>query len=631
MTKGAIKLIITAVILVMFAWALYPTINLNFLKDKEEIAQLKQEDQDAYEKMVKQAISLGLDLQGGMHVVLEVDIKTLLYKIAKTKDDILEKSLNDAEIVAVEEDEDIVDLFVKNLRKENKELVDYYGTTSMREHDKILDYLRKQIDGVIDRSLQVLENRVDEFGVSEPIIHKQGDLRIVIELAGVDDPQRIRGLIGQTAILEFKLLKDSEVCSKVYQRLLDLYMGEQDSLFSEAETQADEAKKEEVDKEEDKVTTDELFGEVGEDTVKKAEDEEAAKEPLFFGNPRQPQTVILPKAKINLFKEFIEREDVKQIITDLAGKSELLLSAKLSRYDNFDFYTVYLVNKEAELTGNTIEDAKPMNANMSQASNFGSFQVSLTFGDDGVKQFARTTGANIKKRLAIVLDNKIYSAPVIRNKIPNGRASIDGMANLEEARDLAIVLKAGSLPTPVTIVEERTVGPSLGKDSIEKGTRSILLGLLLVIIFMVVYYRIGGIIADFALVFNMIIIMGLMGYFHATLTLPGIAGIILTIGMAVDANVLIFERIREELRKGKTPKNAVEVGYGKALSAIWDANITTFIAAVVLFNYGTGPIKGFALTLMIGIGASMFTAIFATRSIFDFLMERGYLRKKLTI
>ncbi|MCK5076383.1 MAG: protein translocase subunit SecD, partial [Calditrichia bacterium] len=512
----------------------------------------------SYKDIKNKAIKLGLDLQGGMHVVLEVDVKTLLYKIAKTKDAVLEKSLNNAEITAIEEDEEILPIFIKNLRKENKELVDYYGTTSMREHDKIIEYLRKQIDGVIDRSLQVLENRVDEFGVSEPIIHKQGKHRIVIELAGITDPQRIRNLIGQTAMLEFKMLRDPEICSVVYEKLIKLYMGEQDSLFAdkvEDEDKIEDSKIAEADKEEEKVTTDELFGEVEKDTLKVADTKEQTQvEPLFLGDPRQPQTVILPKAKVNQFKRFIERKDVQNIIEEIAGRSQLLMSAKLNRYDNFDFYTVYLVNEEAELTGNTIEDANPMSANLSDATGFGSYQVSFNLDSEGAKQFARTTGANVNKRLAIVLDNKIYSAPNIRNKIPNGRASIDGMASLEEARDLSIVLKAGSLPTPVTIIEERTVGPSLGKDSIEKGSMSIMIGFLLVIIFMLFYYKIGGIIADFALVFNMLIIMGVMGYFHATLTLPGIAGLILTIGMAVDANVLVFERIREELRKGKTPK-----------------------------------------------------------------------------
>ncbi len=626
MTKGAIRLLVTGLILVLFVWALYPTVNLNFFMDKDKLEKVKLEDQDAYDRMLKKSVSLGLDLQGGMHVVLEVDVKTLLHDIAKVKDDILDSALDTAEKASLENESDFITEFVLALRKQNKELVDYYGSAKLRENDKLLEHLRKQVDDAIDRSLQVLQNRVDEFGVAEPVIHKQGKRRIVIELAGITDPQRIRELIGKTAMLEFKLLKDPEVCSALYEKLLKLYMGEQEAAKDEDQV----ADKNEQTKKDGEVTTEELFGEEQQDTTAVAE-EDTAVEPLFFGNPQDPQTVILPRAKVNKFKQFIQRDDVKKIIHEVAGRAELLIGAKLRRYDNFDFYTVYLVNENAELTGNYIEDAYPQSANMASSANIGSYEVALSLDNEGAKKFARTTGANIKKRLAIVLDNNVYSAPSIRNKIPGGRATIDGMANLEEARDLAIVLKAGSLPTPVKIVEERTVGPSLGKDSIQKGTRSVVFGFVLVVLFMIIYYRIGGLIADFALLFNLIIVMGVMGYFHATLTLPGIAGIILTIGMAVDANVLIFERIREELRKGKTPRNAVEMGYGKALSAIWDANITTFIAGVVLFNYGTGPIKGFALTLMIGIAASMFTAIFATRSIFEFLLERGFLRKKLSI
>jgi preprotein translocase subunit SecD len=237
------------------------------------------------------------------------------------------------------------------------------------------------------------------------------------------------------------------------------------------------------------------------------------------------------------------------------------------------------------------------------------------------------TGANLNKRLAIILDRRVHSAPVIQSKIRDGRARITGLETMDEAKDLSVVLKAGALPAPVKLLEERTVGPSLGKDSIRKGTNSALIGLLLVALFMMVYYKFSGFVADLALIFNIIILMGVMSYFHATLTLPGIAGIILTIGMAVDANVLVFERIREEMDKGKTVWASIETGYSRALVTILDANITTLIAGVVLYNFGSGPVKGFALTLMIGIVASVFTAVFVTRTIFEFLLDRKIIKK----
>jgi preprotein translocase subunit SecD len=251
----------------------------------------------------------------------------------------------------------------------------------------------------------------------------------------------------------------------------------------------------------------------------------------------------------------------------------------------------------------------------------------LTFDSVGAKLFEQITGENIKRRLAIVLDNKVNSAPVIQDKISGGRAQITGRFTMDEARDLAIVLRAGALPAPVKIIEERTVGPSLGKDSIEKGFKSMIFGGLVVIIFMVIYYGLSGVIADIALLLNILLIMGGLAFFGATLTLPGIAGMILTIGMSVDANVLIFERIREEVRLGKTPRTAVEGGFGKALVTILDANITTLIAALVLFQFGSGPVRGFAVTLSIGIIASLFTAIFVSRIIFDYIYVHHKVKK----
>ena len=275
----------------------------------------------------------------------------------------------------------------------------------------------------------------------------------------------------------------------------------------------------------------------------------------------------------------------------------------------------YLLKKRAVLTGEYLTDAR-----VQIDSQYNEPYVSISFDSRGARIFEQVTGANIKKRLAIVLDNVVNSAPVIQDKISGGRAQITGRFTMDEARDLAIVLRAGALPAPVKIIEERTVGPSLGKDSINSGLKSMLIGGLLVILFMAVYYKFSGIIADLALILNIIYIAAGLAVFGATLTLPGMAGVILIIGMAVDANVLIFERIREELRLGKTLRAAIEGGYGKALVTILDANITTLIAALVLFQFGTGPVRGFAVVLSIGIVASLFTALVISRLIFDYLV-----------
>jgi preprotein translocase subunit SecD len=275
----------------------------------------------------------------------------------------------------------------------------------------------------------------------------------------------------------------------------------------------------------------------------------------------------------------------------------------------------YLLKNKTLLTGDSLESAQ-----VKISDRFGEPYVSIKFNPQGSNDFDRITGENVKKRLAIILDGTVHSAPVIQERISGGQAQITGSFTMDEAKDLAIVLRAGALPAPVNILEERTVGPSLGQDSIEKGIWATIIGALLVVVFMVVYYRLAGLVANAALLLNIIILLGALAAFRATLTLPGIAGIVLTIGMAVDANVLIFERIREELRAGKTPRSAIEAGYSKAFSAIFDSNVTTLIAALFLFQFGTGPVKGFAVTLSIGIVISMFTAIFVTRIIFDYFV-----------
>jgi protein-export membrane protein SecD len=377
------------------------------------------------------------------------------------------------------------------------------------------------------------------------------------------------------------------------------------------------------------VSLDELFGtedsqEAAVDTSGKEEDD-LFEQNLFFLHPTSQRTLLVPIEKKEKFREFLTLKDVQKIIQDEAGDVEFLWGSKAEYEDQF--IEVFLVNTRSELTGETIMEADPRAGSQMDPTSIGKYEVSFTLNDDGTRIFSRVTGANIKKRLAVVLDRQVYLAPEIQVKIRDGRSRITGLNTMEEAQDLSIILRAGALPAPVRIIEERTVGPSLGLDSILSGSRSALYGMILVAIFMLLYYKLSGALANMALALNIIFIMAVMAYFNATLTLPGIAGIILTIGIAVDANVLIFERIREELQKGKTIKSAIDQGYGNALSAILDANVTTFIASVVLYTFGSGPIKGFALTLMIGIVASMFTAIVVTRVVFDYAVSKWSIKK----
>ncbi len=621
-TKLTVKLSIVVLSFLLFSYFVYPSVKFQFLMSKQEREKLQLEDPVEYNRLMDRSLRLGLDLQGGMHIVMEVDIKGLLNKLAKNKDQRFEDALNYAEKMATERDEDFIDAFVSKLESSGADLARYFGTRKLRNRDEIIKYLREQIDEAVNRSLEIIRNRVDQFGVAEPTIQKVGNHRIIVELAGITDPQRVRKLLGETALLEFRLLKAPEITVKVADRINAYLLGKasaQDTSQNQDET---------APKDTTVVTGEELFGKTTPDTatdtaaVTEEEGEGLIKEPLFFRHPRNEYVLLVDKKNEALLRKVLADPKVKQIVEEEAGDAELLMGKS---EPGSPYIPVYLVNKEPELTGETIVDARQQIATGLTAG--GQFEVSLTFDDKGARIFSRVTGANIGKPLAIILDRRVQSAPVIQTKIRDGRARITGLNSLEEARDLAIVLKAGALPAPLKLLEERTVGPSLGKDSIEKGTYSAIIGLIAVAIFMLFYYKFAGLVADFALFFNIIIILGLMSTVHATLTLPGIAGIILTIGMAVDANVLIFERIREELDRGKTVMSALDEGYARALSAIIDGNVTTLITAVVLYNFGTGPIRGFALTLMIGLLGSLFTAIYVTRTIFEVLLTTKILKK----
>ncbi len=487
-------------------------------------------------------IHLGLDLQGGVHLVLEVQSeKAVENRLERTAQD-LKSAMRKAQIRPVEvsrpsnmeilvriPEEKDVKAFDKMLDEQFQMLSILSRTKKEQGQEVKLGLPEKEVAYIKEmatkQAMETIRNRIDQFGVSEPDILRQGERRILIQLPGVKDPQRAINLIGKTALLEFKLVDEEHDIQKA------------------------------------------IKGQV-------------------------------PPGDELLYQEIEDKT-----------------TGRIKR-------TPFLVKRRTYLTGEYLSDAR-----VQINSQYNESYVTLDFDRKGARLFEHITEENVKKRLAIVLDNNVYSAPVIQEKIPGGHARITGNFTAEEAHDLAIVLRAGALPAPVQILEQRTVGPSLGRDSIEKGLLSMCIGGILVILFIGLYYKISGVIAIIALLLNIVLIAGALAAFKATLTLPGMAGIILTIGMAVDANVIIFERIREEVRLGKTPRAAIDGGYSKATLTIIDANFTTLIAALVLFQFGTGPVKGFAVTLSIGILASLFTAIIVARLIFDYLVFHRHITR----
>jgi preprotein translocase subunit SecD len=420
-------------------------------------------------------------------------------------------------------------------------------------------------------------------------------------------------------MLEFKMLKDPEYTGKLLERIDNLIAGK---------TTTDTTKKDSASAKKDSLLAKKDSSKIkdtgsAKNDQKKLTEEEFKKQHPFIGlfAPGPGGEILISEDQKDAFNKIMNREDVQQILGDDA---ELLFSAKPIFGDKGKkFLYVYCVKKNAELKGNVVTEAR---ATPSQTG-VGNV-VNMSMNDEGAIQWARITGANIGKRCAIVLDNMVYSAPVIKNQISGGGSEISGMGDMQEAKLLEIVLKAGALPAPVEIIEERVVGPSLGQDSISKGTNSMISGYLIIGIFMIFYYQRSGSIAALCLFLTIYFILGILAGFKATLTLPGIAGVVLTMATAVDANVLVFERIREELAVGKTLRAAVDSGYTRAYTAILDSNVTTFITGVVMYQFGTGPIQGFALTLMIGIITSLFSALMIARVIMDYMLNKNY---KLTI
>jgi SecD/SecF fusion protein len=561
-------------------------------------------------------IKLGLDLQGGMRVVLEVNTAELLQKIAKNPDDTFKKVIAAAEKEAETSNESVVDIVGRMFEERGIRLSRYFG--NIRQSDsQILSDIKKDAEDAVSRAMEIIRNRVDQYGVSEPSIQRQGSRRIIVELPGVAREEEAKQLLQGTALLEFKIVKDPQFAISVMYSIDNVLSGKSISDSTQADSTSAKGKNAKNSKTAKTDTS-------AEDTSKQLSKEEFAKEHPFFTlvSAEQNSGVGYVNADdMDKIKLILNRPDVQKAIPD---NVQFVFDAKpVTNNDGKKFYRMYLVNKTPELTGGVITDAQ---ATIDPQTS--SPIVTMQMNSDGATEWSRITGANVGKRIAIILDGVVYSAPNVIGKIPGGRSQITGMANMEEAKLLSIVLKAGALPAPVNIIEERTVGPSLGQDSINSGFNSALIGYLLVGIFMIIYYQRAGTIAAASLTFTMLFILGVLAGFNATLTLPGIAGIILTIGMAVDANVLIYERIREELATGKTIKASVDSGFSKAYSAIIDSNITTFFTGIILYQFGTGPVQGFALTLMIGIVASLFSALIVARVLFDYLIIKG---SKITV
>jgi preprotein translocase subunit SecD len=489
--------------------------------------------------MPSKGITLGLDLQGGLHLVFEVEGE----RAAEITLDRVVQSLREVakeDGLGLEIKRDGIAITVDPASPEIDKLVneDYPALVvdGAGRYRLDGDEVERIKDNAVDQALETIRNRIDQFGVAEPVIHRQAESEIVVQLPGIKDPKRAIDIIGKTAQLEFKIVDDKAQVAAEIPSVLNA--GEEESVLA-------------------------------------------------------------------AFRERLPEED------------EILFQRVVDPQTGEESKIPFLINKEALLTGDLLTEAR-----VSIDQRYNEPYVSIRFNAAGSKMFEEVTGAHVQDRMAIILDGNVYSAPVIREKISGGDAQISGSFTMEEARDLAIVLKAGALPAPVTMLQNVTVGPSLGRDSIEAGKKAGLIGALLVVIFMVVYYRLSGVIADFALVLNIVLLLGAMASLEATLTLPGIAGIILAIGMAVDSNVLMFERMREELRAGKTPRAAVDSGYEKAFWTIFDSHVTTLITAAVLFQFGTGPIKGFAVTLSLGVAINLFTALVGTKTIFDIINQR---------
>ena len=624
---------------VVLAWALltlWPSVKYQMLSsdDMEEMREI-----GTLETLENEIIKQGLDLKGGIYIVLEVDLPTLVSTLAINKDTKFERTISEIRNSLKENtQQDFFTVFANSVSSNGLRLPRYYDVDYGAKPDDIVASLKEQADDAINRVLEILQNRVDQFGVSEPTIQKQGNRRIIVELAGIQDSDRARALLQSTAQLEFCLVKSPEVTNDILSQIDNLVKDNEQletlvaSINENYETEDDNQLGVSDDK---TVSISELFGEDTETSTDSSDTSVVVDQNIFQERPFSSllralgNNIAVPEKNLYTVKKIINKQEIQDKLT--LGNGQFLFAPDAENFstnEGLDEKLVYMyyLEKDADLTGGVIEEANATIGGQGTSA-MGQPIVLLDMNSEGSRTWSRITGANIGRRIAIVLDKKVHMAPSIQTKISDGGTMIEGFAGMDEAKDIAIVLRAGALPAPVNIIEERIIGPSLGADSVRRGTKSVLFGLALIIVFMFVYYKLSGSIANFALIWNILLVLSVLASLGATLTLPGIAALILTVGMSIDANVIIFERIREELRKGKSVRSAVDGGYNRALTTIIDANVTTLIAALVLYQFGTGPIRGFATVLFWGIVISMFTAIFVTRTIFNSFVDRKGLKK----
>ena len=625
--KQLFKIILIVVLVGWAVYALWPTYRFYAMPEAEKTELMKE---GKLVNMANRAIRLGLDLQGGMYLTYEIDMPALFEQKAENKDARFTELFTKAKEEAAVSTESFLTILEKTFGEAQIPLHRYWGNLGDSDK-KIINDMQEESKDAISRAMEKLRNRIDQFGVSEPNIQKVRGNRILIELPGIKDEAAAKELIGRTALLEFRLLKDPLEYSEVMNKIDETLGREMGLAKKESAEEVSEEEDASPGKSQDEaVSINELFGESETEFEAETTDSVTVDKNIFQENPfysllrnarHLGKEVTASVDNMAAIDRILNREDIKKVIPDDA---EFLWSSEPFKMGDVDYRELFYVKKKAELTGEYLTDARVTIGNDVQSA--GLPVVNFALNKRGARIFSRVTGANLEKRLGIVLDNRVVSAPRIQTKISEGRGVITGIQEMDEAKMLAIVLRVGALPAKLSIMEERTIGPSLGQDSINRGKWSALIGLGLVILFMFFYYRVGGLIADIALLLNFLLLMAVLAQFGFNLTLPGVAGIVLTIGMAVDANVLVFERIREELRTGKTVRASIDAGYSRAFRTIFDANITTLLTALVLYQFGSGPIKGFAVTLSIGIVVSMFTALVVTRVIFDEMTSRRTLK-----
>jgi len=645
MQGNGLKVGLTIFFVGLCGFYLYPSVQNLYVgykmnsMDQAERVEYEEENRQWLQQIEQNSLSLGLDLQGGMHVTLEVEVGKLIDQLANNQDEAFRRALKTAEQRAEREDISVVDAFVQEFEAENPDgrLSRYFRSqqddiTRRSSNDEVQEYLDKQADSAVQNGIQVVRNRVNQYGVTEPSIQQQGDERIVVELPGVSERERVRDLLESASQLSFHLMADPQELNQSVQQIIDYYepTAEDSARIAEA-NKADTTTEEGTQMQSGSDTT-----EVEEGTEIAASEQETPSQGTALSEPGDgqsgPQNSLLaamqpmPRQDAPIFgrafasdtstvNELVSKPEVKDMLPE--GITLMwTASPRVTTQDGRESFHLLAVQAEPELAGQVVTQASVEFDRQTNAP-----KVSITMNSDGAREWDRITAANVGNQVSIVLDGVVYSNATIQTRISGGRTEITGLDSRKEASDIVTVLQSGRLQTDLNIISERTVGPSLGEESTRAGFISVVSGFLLVVLFMIMYYRTAGVVANVALLLNLILILGILAGFGATLTLPGIAGIVLTIGMAVDANVLIFDRVREEQATGKTLRAAVNAGYENSLSAILDANITTFFVGVILYSFGVGPIRGFAVTLMAGILSSLFTAIIVTRIIFDYMIE----------